>query len=66
MKISLRPEIKWLEGIEQDDSLECGLAVAGNIALFERVTKAGKLFVDEKKFCQNAIFPSNATTLTRQ
>ena len=47
MKISLRPEIKWLEGIEQDDSFECGLAVAGNIALFERVTKAGKLFVDE-------------------
>ena len=47
LKISLRPEIKWLEGIEQDGSFECGLVVAGNIALLERVTKAGQLRVVE-------------------
>ena len=47
LKISLPPEIKWLEGIEQEGSFECGLAVAGNIALLERITKAGQLRVDE-------------------
>ena len=47
LKISLRPEIKWLDGIELEGSSECGLAVAGNIALLERVTRAGQLFVDK-------------------
>ena len=46
MKTPLRSEIKWLEGIEQDGSFECGLAVAGNIAILERVTKGGQLAVD--------------------
>ena len=47
LRISLRPEIKWLEGIEQEGSFECGFAVAGNIALLERITKAGRFRVDE-------------------
>ena len=46
MKTPLRSEIKWLEGIEQDGSFECDLAVAGNIALLERVTKGGQLAVN--------------------
>ena len=46
MKTPLRTEIKWLEGIEQDGSFECGLAVAGNIALLEWVTKGGLLGID--------------------
>ena len=46
MKTPFRSEIKWLEGIEQDGSFECGLAVAGNIALLEQVTKGGQLAVD--------------------
>ena len=45
LKTGLRSEINWLEGIEQDGSFECGLAVAGNIAL-ERTTKAGLLPVE--------------------
>lgn len=51
---SLRPEITWLEGIEQDGSFECGLAVAGNIALFERVTEAGQFPADDNftKICR--------------
>ena len=47
LQVRLRPEIKWLEGIEQDSSFECGLAVAGNIALHERVTKGGQLLPDD-------------------
>ena len=46
MKTPLRSEMKWLEGIEQDGSFEYGLAVAGNIALLERVTKGGQISVD--------------------
>ena len=45
LKTGLRPVINWLEGIEQDGSFECGLAVAGNIALLERTTKAGLVHV---------------------
>ena len=47
LNATLRLEITWLEGIEQDGSFECGLAVAGNIALFERVTEAGQFPVDD-------------------
>ena len=34
--------------------VECGLAVAGNIALFERVTEAGQFPVDDNftKICR--------------
>ena len=52
LQVRLRPEIKWLEGIEQDGSFECGLAVAGNIALHERVTEGGQLLPDFTEICR--------------